>query len=168
MGSRACEGKILKCRLLFDDVEFARAGSTGTQNRIRILWAPVGSSKVLQAAGCELQAARLHPRLKDIQHHLVGVVGRATSRETPGEVDMETFPDPGEPEPYLIHLPGGLPGGSPADHPDEVVLDTFPLRNACKFIWFWKNKGALDLRTRIGRPPLQENSGKSYWGLEIR
>jgi len=106
LGSRACEGKILKCRLLFDDVAFARASSTGTQNRIRILWTPVGSSKVLQAAGCELQAARLHPRLKDIQHHLVGVVGRATSRETPGEVDMETCPAPGSRNRILSTSPG--------------------------------------------------------------
>ena len=27
-----------------------------------------------------------------------------------------------------IHLTGSLPGGSPADHPDEVVVDMFPLQ----------------------------------------
>ena len=30
--------------------------------------------------------------------------------------------------PIHIHLPGGLPGGSPADHPNEVVVDKFRLR----------------------------------------
>ena len=28
-----------------------------------------------------------------IHHHLVGVVGRATFRETPGKLGMDTFPD---------------------------------------------------------------------------
>ncbi len=32
---------------------------------------------------------------KFIHHHLVGVVGRATSREIPGGVDMDTFPASG-------------------------------------------------------------------------
>ena len=69
------------------EVEVASTSSTGTQNRIRILWARVGS-KGLQVARLHvgLQAARLHPQRKYIHHHLVGVVGRAASRETPGEV----------------------------------------------------------------------------------
>ena len=37
---------------------------------------------------------------KYIHHHLVGVVGRPTARETPGEVDMDTFPAPRGPETY--------------------------------------------------------------------
>ena len=117
----------------------------------------------LRAAGCEVTSATERyptpPRRGGRPGYLPG---------DPRGGGYGNVPGPGEPEPYLIHLPGGLPGGSPADHPDEVVLDTSPLRNACKFILFWKHKGALDLRTRIGRPPLQENSGKSYWGLEIR
>ena len=66
-----------------------------------------------------------------------------------------------------IHISGGLPGGSPADHPDEVVMDIFPLRIACKFIRILVPQGTLDLRTRLGRPPLQENPGKSHWRLEV-
>ena len=69
------------------EVEVASTSSTGTQNRIRILWARVGS-KGLQVARLHvgLQAARLRPQRKYIHHHLVGVVGRAASRETPGEL----------------------------------------------------------------------------------
>ena len=32
---------------------------------------------------------------KYIHHHFVGMVGRATFRENPGEVDMDTVPAPG-------------------------------------------------------------------------
>ncbi len=66
------------------------------------------------------------PQRKFIHYHLVVVVDRATSQETPGEVDIR-FRPPGGRKRVHIHLPRGLPEGSPADHPNEVVVDIFPL-----------------------------------------
>jgi hypothetical protein len=51
---------------------------------------------------------------------------RATSRETPKVVDIDIVPAPGSWHRIHIYLPGGLPGGCPADHPDEMVVDIFP------------------------------------------
>ena len=54
-----------------------------------------------------------------MHHHPVVVVNRATSQETTGEEDMDTVPapQPGGRNGIHIHVPGGLPGASPADHP---------------------------------------------------
>jgi hypothetical protein len=46
---------------------------------------------------------------------------------SPRETTMDTFPAPRRPE-TLSTSPGGLPRGSPADHPNEVVVDIIPLR----------------------------------------
>ena len=45
-----------------------------------------------------------------IHHHLVGLVGRA------GDTNVTT------------HLTEGLPGGNPANHPNDIVVGVFPLQ----------------------------------------
>jgi hypothetical protein len=46
----------------------------------------------------------------------------------PGRWIWKRFRPPGGRKRIHIHLPRGLPEGSPADHPNEVVVDIFPLR----------------------------------------
>ncbi len=47
-------------------------------------------------------------------------------------MDLDTFPAPEGRKGVHIHPPGGLPGGSLADHPHAVVVDTF-LFGMCGF-----------------------------------
>ncbi len=49
----------------------------------------------------------------------VGVVGRATSRKTPGEVDMDTVPAPRGPETYPYRPPRGSPEKQPSRPPQR-------------------------------------------------
>ena len=61
------------------------------------------------------------PQQKYIHHHLVGVFGQTTSRETPGEVNMDTVP--------AYPPPRGSPGREAGRPHDQVVVGVFPLCN---------------------------------------
>ena len=71
--------------------------------------------EVLQNATNKLRPTSLYRQREYIHHHFVGVVGRATFRDIPAAVDMDTVSAPGGRNIIRIHVPGGLPGSSPAD-----------------------------------------------------
>jgi hypothetical protein len=48
----------------------------------------------------------------------------------PVVADMDTVPALRGPELYPYPFHRFLPGGTPADHPDEVVVDLYPLRKS--------------------------------------
>ena len=73
------------------------------------------TQEVLQNATNKLRPTSVYRQREYIHHHVVGVVGRATFRDIPAAVDMDAVSAPGGRNIIHIHVPGGLPGSSPAD-----------------------------------------------------